>query len=75
MDLKFTQIHILDTELSFSYSYKLAYIGINLMLFGIAQVPEVMEYVSEKADLYELHKKVKSWERKVDIAEVRQLPV
>lgn len=34
------------------------------------QVPEVMEYVTEKADLYELNKKVKSWERKVDIAEV-----
>ncbi|WAR13067.1 CC113-like protein, partial [Mya arenaria] len=33
------------------------------------RVPEVMEYVSEKADLYELQKKVKSWERKVDIAE------
>ncbi len=30
-----------------------------------------MEYVSEKADLYELQKKVKSWERKVEIAEVR----
>ena len=29
-----------------------------------------MEYVSEKADLYELQKKVKSWERKVEIAEV-----
>ncbi|XP_052817565.1 coiled-coil domain-containing protein 113-like [Mya arenaria] len=34
------------------------------------RVPEVMEYVSEKADLYELQKKVKSWERKVDIAEM-----
>ena len=30
-----------------------------------------MEYVTEKAGLYELNKKVKSWERKVDIAEVR----
>ena len=38
----------------------------------LLQVPEVMEYVSEKAELYELHKKVKSWERKVDIAEVRK---
>ena len=36
----------------------------------LLQVPEVMEYVTEKADLYELNKKVKSWERKVDIAEV-----
>ena len=34
------------------------------------KVPHVMEYVSEKADLYELQKKVKSWERKVEIAEV-----
>jgi hypothetical protein len=34
------------------------------------RVPEVMEYVTEKADLYELQKKVKSWERKVEIAEV-----
>ncbi|XP_067933125.1 cilia- and flagella-associated protein 263-like [Watersipora subatra] len=34
------------------------------------KVPEVMEYVTEKADLYELNKKVKSWERKVDIAEM-----
>ena len=29
-----------------------------------------MEYVQEKADLYEIQKKVKSWERKVEIAEV-----
>jgi len=34
------------------------------------KVPEVMEYVTEKAGLYELNKKVKSWERKVDIAEM-----
>lgn len=34
------------------------------------RVPDVMEYVGEKADLYELQKKVKSWERKVEIAEV-----
>lgn len=34
------------------------------------RVPEVMEYVGEKADLYELQKKVKSWERKVEIAEM-----
>ena len=34
------------------------------------RVPDVMEYVSEKADLYELQKKVKSWERKVEIADV-----
>ena len=34
-------------------------------------MPEVVEYVQEKADLYELQKTVKSWERKVEIAEVR----
>ncbi|OWF48016.1 coiled-coil domain-containing protein 113-like [Mizuhopecten yessoensis] len=34
------------------------------------RVPEVMEYVTEKADLYELQKKVRSWERKVEIAEM-----
>lgn len=34
------------------------------------RVPEVMEYVMEKGDLYEIQKKVKSWERKVDIAEM-----
>ena len=34
------------------------------------RVPEVMEYVEEKAELYEIQKKVKSWERKVEIAEM-----
>ncbi|XP_041454175.1 coiled-coil domain-containing protein 113-like [Lytechinus variegatus] len=34
------------------------------------KVPEVVEYVQEKADLYELQKTVKSWERKVEIAEM-----
>ncbi|XP_002741623.1 cilia- and flagella-associated protein 263-like [Saccoglossus kowalevskii] len=34
------------------------------------KVPEVVEYVREKADLYELNKTVKSWERKVEIAEM-----
>lgn len=29
-----------------------------------------MEYVSERASLYELTKTVKAWERKVEIAEV-----
>ena len=33
-----------------------------------------MEYVSERASLYELNKKVKAWERKVEIAEV-SIPV
>lgn len=34
------------------------------------RVPEVLEYVREKADLYDIQKKVRSWERKVDIAQV-----
>ena len=32
------------------------------------RVPDVMEYVQEKADLYNLRKAVQSWERKVEIA-------
>ena len=36
------------------------------------RVPEVVEYVKEKAELYELSKTVKSWERKVEIADVSQ---
>ena len=35
------------------------------------RVPDVMQYVQEKAGLYEIKKKVKSWERKVEIADVR----
>ena len=34
------------------------------------RVPDVMDYVQEKADLYDIQKKVRSWERKVEIAEV-----
>lgn len=34
------------------------------------KVPDVMEYVQEKASLYELKKAVKIWERKVEIAEM-----
>lgn len=34
------------------------------------KVPEVVEYVKEKAELYELSKTVKSWERKVEIADM-----
>lgn len=34
------------------------------------QVPEVMEFVKEKANVTELHRIVKTWERKVEIAEV-----
>jgi len=37
---------------------------------GDYSVPEVMEYVTEKATRYELQKKVKSWERKVEIADM-----
>ena len=32
-----------------------------------------MDYVEEKANLYELQKKVRSWERKVEIAEVGEI--
>lgn len=37
---------------------------------GDYKVPDVMEYVGEKANLYELQKKVRTWERKVEIAEM-----
>jgi len=37
---------------------------------GAFHVPDVMEYVTEKAELYELKKNVRSWERKVEIVEV-----
>ena len=30
-----------------------------------------MEYVQERSSLYELSKKVRAWERKVEIAEVQ----
>jgi len=33
-------------------------------------IPDVMEYVDETANLRELQKAVKSWERKVDISSV-----
>ena len=38
------------------------------------KVPDVMEYVKERSSLYELSKKVKAWERKVEIAEVKKVP-
>ncbi|CAG5115184.1 unnamed protein product [Candidula unifasciata] len=34
------------------------------------RIPDVMEYVHGKADIYDLQKKIKNWERKVDIAEL-----
>ena len=34
------------------------------------RVPEVMTYVQEKVELFEIQKNVKSWERKLEIAEV-----
>ncbi|KAK2187702.1 hypothetical protein NP493_156g01018 [Ridgeia piscesae] len=37
---------------------------------GAFHVPDVMEYVTEKAELYELKKNVRSWERKVEIVEM-----
>ena len=33
-------------------------------------IPELMDYVAEKAELYELKKKIKSWEKKVELADV-----
>ena len=36
---------------------------------------QVMEYVQERASLYELTKAVTSWERKVEISEVRHQPI
>ena len=33
-------------------------------------VPEVIDYVQVRADLYDLTKTLKTWERKVDIAQV-----
>ncbi|KAJ3115712.1 hypothetical protein HK100_001262 [Physocladia obscura] len=35
------------------------------------KVPHVMEYVNMKAEQYDLNKKVKSWERKVEIASMQ----
>ncbi|KAJ7375686.1 hypothetical protein OS493_039595 [Desmophyllum pertusum] len=32
------------------------------------KVPDVLDYVTERADLYELNKTVRMWERKVEIA-------
>jgi len=37
------------------------------------KVPNVQEYVEKKADLCELQKTVKSWERKVEIAQVKNV--
>ena len=38
--------------------------------YSIFANSKVMEYVNERASLYELTKTVKAWERKVEIAEV-----
>lgn len=37
---------------------------------GDYRVPEVLDYVKERASLYELNKTVRMWERKVEIAEM-----
>ena len=34
-------------------------------------VPDVIDYVQVRADLYDLNKTLRTWERKVDIAQVR----
>lgn len=34
------------------------------------KVPDVLDYVTERADLYELNKTVRMWERKVEIAQM-----
>ncbi|BFZ19142.1 hypothetical protein BsWGS_22181 [Bradybaena similaris] len=34
------------------------------------RIPDVMDYVHGKADVYSLQTKIKNWERKVDIAEL-----
>ena len=41
------------------------------MVAAIDVFIQVMEYVQERASLYELTKAVKAWERKVEISEVR----
>ena len=38
--------------------------------YSIFANSKVMEYVNERASLYELTKTVKAWERKVEISEV-----
>jgi hypothetical protein len=40
-------------------------------------VPEVLDYVKLNAEIHEIHKKIKDWERKVEIAQMaykKQLP-
>ena len=37
-------------------------------------IPQVLDYVQVRADLYELTKTMKTWERKVDIAQVYIYP-
>lgn len=40
------------------------------LLVAVCTCIQVMEYVQERASLYELTKAVKAWERKVEISEV-----
>ncbi|KAJ1618271.1 hypothetical protein T492DRAFT_604584 [Pavlovales sp. CCMP2436] len=37
---------------------------------GENNMPQVLDYVAQKAELYELEKEIKNWERKVEIAEI-----
>ena len=56
---------------------RLSYDGcnVNWMVVAVDAHMQVMEYVQERASLYELTKAVKSWERKVEISEVRHQPM
>ena len=35
-----------------------------------SNMPQVLDYVQQKADLYELERSLKAWDRKVEIAEM-----
>ncbi|KAG8470156.1 hypothetical protein KFE25_008577 [Diacronema lutheri] len=37
---------------------------------GENNMPQVLDYVAQKAELYELEKEIKNWERKVEIADI-----
>lgn len=37
---------------------------------GESNMLQVLDYVAQKAELFELEKEIKNWERKVEIAEV-----
>lgn len=37
---------------------------------GESNMPQVLDYVAQKAELFELEREIKNWERKVEIAEI-----